>query len=60
MKSAVLVVTVSLLAISAAQAQAPIQVVVPAGVQQNPAGFYNLNNDVLVRRPHQWRGALCA
>jgi hypothetical protein len=46
MKSAVLMVTVSFLAITAAQAQAPIQVVVPAGVQQNPAGFYNLNNDV--------------
>jgi hypothetical protein len=27
-------------------AQVPVQVVVPAGVQQNPAGFMNINNDV--------------
>jgi hypothetical protein len=27
-------------------AQVPFDVVVPAGVQKNPAGFYNINNDV--------------
>jgi len=29
-----------------AAAQVPVQVVVPAGIQQDPAGFMNINNDV--------------
>ena len=29
-----------------AAAQVPVQVVVPAGIQQNPAGFMSINNDV--------------
>src|SRR5262245_47063318 len=29
-----------------AAAQVPVQVVVPAGIQENPAGFMSINNDV--------------
>jgi hypothetical protein len=41
-----LLATVVVCVSAVAMAQAPITVVVPAGVQQNPAGFYNLNTDV--------------
>src|SRR5690242_6511900 len=46
MKTASLV-SIALFALSLpVAAQVPVQVVVPAGVQQNPAGFMNVNDDV--------------
>ena len=46
MKTASLV-SIAFLALSLpVAAQVPVQVVVPAGIQQNPAGFMNINDDV--------------